>query len=233
MNPKNPSRKVMSMWDKIIPVLPEMKLALWQTFYMVTVSVILGVILGTLVGTLLYLTREGSLLKLPAFNLILNAFVNIFRSVPFLLLTIAIIPFTRLFVGTAIGTTAAIVPMTISCIPYFARLIESTFLEVNRGVIEAAESMGANRFQLVWKVLYSEARAGIANNITIVTVSFISYSTIVGIVGGGGIGDFAIRYGYNRYETEIMMITILIIIVIVQIVQSVGNLVVKKLDKRI
>lgn len=106
-------------------------------------------------------------------------------------------------------------------------------LEVNRGVIEAAESMGANRIQLIWKVLYSEARAGIANNITIVTVSFISYSTIVGIVGGGGIGDFAIRYGYNRYDTEIMMITILIIIVIVQAVQSLGNFIVRKLDKRI
>ncbi|GAA0302214.1 D-methionine transport system permease protein [Gracilibacillus halotolerans] len=223
----------MSMWDRISPILPEMQLALWQTFYMVAVSVTIGVILGTLVGTLLYITRPGSLLKMPATNAVLNVFVNIFRSIPFLLLTIAIIPFTRLIVGTAIGTTAAIVPMTISCIPYFARLIESTLLEVNRGVIEAAESMGANRFQLVWKILYSEARAGFANNITILTVSFISYSTIVGIVGGGGIGDFAIRYGYNRYDTEIMMITIVLIIVIVQVIQSVGNLIVKRLDKRI
>ncbi|WP_184248810.1 methionine ABC transporter permease [Gracilibacillus halotolerans] len=221
------------MWDRISPILPEMQLALWQTFYMVAVSVTIGVILGTLVGTLLYITRPGSLLKMPATNAVLNVFVNIFRSIPFLLLTIAIIPFTRLIVGTAIGTTAAIVPMTISCIPYFARLIESTLLEVNRGVIEAAESMGANRFQLVWKILYSEARAGFANNITILTVSFISYSTIVGIVGGGGIGDFAIRYGYNRYDTEIMMITIVLIIVIVQVIQSVGNLIVKRLDKRI
>ena len=221
------------MWDRISPILPEMQLALWQTFYMVAVSVTIGVILGTLVGTLLYITRPGSLLKMPATNAILNVFVNIFRSIPFLLLTIAIIPFTRLVVGTAIGTTAAIVPMTISCIPYFARLIESTLLEVNRGVIEAAESMGANRFQLVWKILYSEARAGFANNVTILTVSFISYSTIVGIVGGGGIGDFAIRYGYNRYDTEIMMITIVLIIVIVQVIQSVGNLIVKRLDKRI
>ena len=221
------------MFEKIIPVLPEMQLALWQTFYMVTVSIIIGVIIGTLVGTLLYLSRPGSLVKAPIFNAVLNGVVNIFRSVPFLLLTIAIIPFTRLIVGTSIGTTAAIVPMTISCIPYFARFVESTLLEVNRGVIEAAESMGANRLQLVWKVLYSEARAGIANNITILTVSFISYSTIVGIVGGGGIGDFAIRYGYNRYETEIMMFTIVLIIVIVQVVQSLGNLIVRKLDKRI
>lgn len=221
------------MWDRISAVLPEMQLALWQTFYMVVVSVTLGVLFGTFVGTLLYLTRQGSILKMPKINGILNVSVNIFRSIPFLLLTIAIIPFTRLIVGTAIGTTAAIVPMTISCIPYFARLIESTLLEVNRGVIEAAESMGANRIQLIWKVLYSEARAGIANNITIVTVSFISYSTIVGIVGGGGIGDFAIRYGYNRYDTEIMMITILLIIVIVQAVQSLGNFIVRKLDKRI
>ena len=135
-------------------------------------------------------------MKAPILNAVLNGVVNLFRSFPFLILTIAIIPLTRLIVGTSIGTTAAIVPMTISCIPYFARFVESTLLEVNRGVIEAAESMGANRFQIIWKVLYSEARAGLVNSITIITVSYISYSTIVGMVGGGGIGDFAIRYGF-------------------------------------
>ena len=201
------------MFETIVPVLPEIKIALGQTFYMVFTSVVLGVLLGAPVGTLLYLTREGSLVKAPLFNTILNAVVNLVRSFPFLILTIAIIPLTRLIVGTSIGTNAAIVPMTISCIPYFARFVESTLLEVNRGVIEAAESMGANRFQVIWKVLYSEARSGLVNAITIVTVSYISYSTIVGIVGGGGIGDFAIRYGFYRYETEIMIFTILIIVV--------------------
>ncbi|HWO98496.1 MAG TPA: methionine ABC transporter permease [Bacillus sp. (in: firmicutes)] len=221
------------MVEAITPVLPEIKLALWQTFYMVFTTVIVGVLLGTPVGTLLYLTRSGSLVKAPIFNTILNAFVNLIRSFPFLILTIAIIPLTRLIVGTSIGTTAAIVPMIISCIPYFARFVESTLLEVNRGVIEAAESMGANRFQVIWKVLYSEARAGLVNSITIITVSYFSYSTIVGMVGGGGIGDFAIRYGFYRYETEIMIFTILIIVVLVQIVQFTGNFFVRKLDKRL
>lgn len=220
------------MFETIIPILPEIKIALGQTFYMVFTSVVLGVLLGAPVGTLLYLTREGSLVDAPVFNAILNAVVNLVRSFPFLILTIAIIPLTRLIVGTSIGTTAAIVPMTISCIPYFARFVESTLLEVNRGVIEAAESMGANRFQVIWKVLYSEGRSGLVNSITIVTVSYISYSTIVGIVGGGGIGDFAIRYGFYRYETEIMIFTILIIVVLVQLVQFTGNFLVRKLDKR-
>ncbi|MGX9134884.1 methionine ABC transporter permease [Rummeliibacillus sp. JY-2-4R] len=221
------------MFETIIPVLPEIKVALGQTLYMVITSVFLGVLFGAPVGTLLYLTREGSLVGTPAFSTILNAVVNLVRSFPFLILTIAIIPLTRLIVGTSIGTTAAIVPMTISCIPYFARFVESSLLEVNRGVIEAAESMGANRFQVIWKVLYSEARAGLVNAITIVTVSYISYSTIVGIVGGGGIGDFAIRYGFYRYETEIMVFTILIIVVLVQLVQFTGNFLVRKLDKRL
>lgn len=221
------------MFEEIIPVLPEIKIALWQTIYMVFTSVALGVLLGTPVGTILYLTRQGSLVESKTINTILNAAVNLIRSFPFLILTIAIFPLTRLIVGTSIGTTAAIVPMTISCIPYFARFVESNLLEVNRGVIEAAESMGANRFQIVWKVLYTEARSGLVSSITIVTISYISYSTIVGIVGGGGIGDFAIRYGFYRYETEIMIFTILIIVIMVQIVQFTGNFLVRKLDKRI
>jgi D-methionine transport system permease protein len=221
------------MFEEIIPVLPEIKLALWQTFYMVFTTVILGVLLGTPVGTLLYLTRSGSIVQSPVLNTVLNAVVNLVRSFPFLILTIAIIPLTRLIVGTSIGTSAAIVPMVISCIPYFARFVESTLLEVNRGVIEAAESMGANRFQIIWKVLYSEARSGLVNSITIIAVSYFSYSTIVGMVGGGGIGDFAIRYGFYRYETEIMIFTICIIVFIVQMVQFTGNFFVKRLDKRL
>jgi D-methionine transport system permease protein len=121
----------------------------------------------------------------------------------------------------------------VSAIPYFGRFIEQTLLDVNRGVVEAAESMGANRLQIVWKVLYSEARSGIANSITIMTVSFISYSTVAGLVGGGGIGDFAIRYGYYRYETDVMFFTIFLIVLLVQALQFIGNVIVRKLDKRI
>jgi|SRR5690606_12816346 len=220
------------MLDKVIPVIPELKVAILQTFYMVSVTVILGVIFGTLVGTLLYLTRTGSISANKPMNTILNAIVNFIRSFPFLILAIAIVPLTRLIVGTSIGTTAAIVPLTISCIPYFARFVESALLEVNRGVIEAAQAMGATKFQIVHKVLFSEARSGLANAITIITISYFSYSTIVGIVGGGGIGDFAIRYGFYRFETTVLIVTIAIIILIVQLIQFTGNYIVKKLDKR-
>lgn len=221
------------MYEKIIAIWPEIQNALGETFYMLSITLILGVIFGGIVGTVLYLTREGSISHNKLLNALLNTVVNFIRSFPFLILAISIVPLTRLIVGTSIGTTAAIVPMTISCIPYFARFVEAALLEVNRGVIEAAEAMGATKFQIVHKVLFSEARAAIANSITIVAVSYFSYSTIVGIVGGGGIGDFAIRYGFHRFETDILIFTVFIIILIVQVIQFTGNYLVKRLDKRI
>ncbi|WP_173912914.1 methionine ABC transporter permease [Acinetobacter sp. Marseille-Q1618] len=220
------------MYEKVINIWPEIQTALGETFYMLSVTILLGIIFGGIVGTVLYLTRDGSISSNKLVNGVLNAVVNFIRSFPFLILAISIVPLTRLIVGTSIGTTAAIVPMTISCIPYFARFVEAALLEVNRGVIEAAEAMGATKFQIVHKVLFSEARAAIVNSITIVTVSYFSYSTIVGIVGGGGIGDFAIRYGFHRFETDILIFTVLIIIFIVQIIQFTGNYFVKRLDKR-
>lgn len=221
------------MLDSILPVLPEIQKALLETLYMVSVTVILGVIIGSIVGTLLYITREGSFAENKWINSILNSVVSFIRSFPFLILAITVVPLSRLIVGTSIGTSAAIVPLTISCIPYFARFLESALLEVNRGVIEAAQAMGATKFQIVTKVLFSEAQSNIVNAITIVTISYFSYSTIVGIVGGGGIGDFAIRYGFYRFETDILIFTVAIIIVIVQLVQFIGNFFVKILDKRI
>lgn len=221
------------MYEKIIAIWPEIQNALGETFYMLSITLILGVIFGGIVGTVLYLTREGSISHNKFLNALLNTVVNFIRSFPFLILAISIVPLTRLIVGTSIGTTAAIVPMTISCIPYFARFVEAALLEVNRGVIEAAEAMGATKFQIVHKVLFSEARAAIANSITIVAVSYFSYSTIIGIVGGGGIGDFAIRYGFHRFETDILIFTVFIIILIVQVIQFTGNYLVKRLDKRI
>jgi D-methionine transport system permease protein len=159
--------------------------------------------------------------------------VNLIRSFPFLILLIAMVPVTKFIVGSALGTLAATVPLIVNSIPYFARFVEQNLLEVNRGVVEAAESMGATRFQIIWKVLYTEARSGIAGSITILTVSFLAYSTVAGLVGGGGIGDFAIRYGYYRYQTEIMVVTIGLIIVVVQLLQFGGNALVRRLDKRI
>lgn len=221
------------MLSSIIPILPEIKKALFETLYMVSITVFLGVLLGLFVGTLLYISREGSFAENKWVNSILNSLVSFIRSFPFLILAIAVVPISRFIVGSSIGTSAAIVPLTISCVPYFARFVESALLEVNRGVIEAAQSMGATRYQIVTKVLFSEARSNIVNAITIVTISYFSYSTIVGIVGGGGIGDFAIRYGFYRFETEILIFTVAIIIVIVQALQIIGNYFVRILDKRI
>ncbi|EPF73938.1 methionine ABC transporter permease [Acinetobacter rudis] len=221
------------MLSSIIPILPEIKKALFETLYMVSITVFLGVLLGLFVGTLLYISREGSFAENKWVNSILNSVVSFIRSFPFLILAIAVVPISRFIVGSSIGTSAAIVPLTISCVPYFARFVESALLEVNRGVIEAAQSMGATRYQIVTKVLFSEARSNIVNAITIVTISYFSYSTIVGIVGGGGIGDFAIRYGFYRFETEILIFTVAIIIVIVQALQIIGNYFVRILDKRI
>jgi len=222
-----------NMLSSIIPILPEIKKALFETLYMVSITVFLGVLLGLFVGTLLYISREGSFAENKWVNSILNSVVSFIRSFPFLILAIAVVPISRFIVGSSIGTSAAIVPLTISCVPYFARFVESALLEVNRGVIEAAQSMGATRYQIVTKVLFSEARSNIVNAITIVTISYFSYSTIVGIVGGGGIGDFAIRYGFYRFETEILIFTVAIIIVIVQALQIIGNYFVRILDKRI
>jgi len=221
------------MIENIHNAWPEIVTALGQTFYMLVLTIPLAVFFGTPLGTLLYLTRPGSLVKAPRFYLLLNGTVNLVRSFPFLILMIAMIPLTRLIVGSALGTTAATVPMIVNSVPYFARFIEQTLLDVNRGVIEAAESMGASRLQVIWKVLYSEARSGIANSITILTVSFLSYSTVAGLIGGGGIGDFAIRYGYYRYQTDVMVFTILLIVVAVQVLQFAGNILVRKLDKRL
>ncbi len=221
------------MIANVIHVWPEIVQALGQTFYMLAVTIPLAVLFGTPLGTLLYLTRPGSFASSPRLYLVLNGAVNLVRSFPFLILMIAMIPVTRLIVGTALGTTAATVPMIVNSVPYFARFVEQTLLDVNRGVVEAAESMGASRAEIIWKVLYAEARSGIANSITIMTVSFLSYSTVAGLVGGGGIGDFAIRYGYYRYQTDVMFFTIFLIVAFVQVFQFSGNLIVRKLDKRI
>jgi len=221
------------MSDNIVAAWPDIVQALGQTFYMLGITIPMAVILGTPLGTVLFLTRPGSFIKAPRTYILLNGIVNLVRSFPFLILMIAMLPVTRFLVGTALGTTAATVPMVINSVPYFARFIEQTLLDVNRGVVEAAQSMGASRGQIIWKVLYSEARSGIASSVTILTVSFLSYSTVAGLVGGGGIGDFAIRYGYYRYETDVMIFTIILIVAFVQVLQFTGNLVVRRLDKRI
>lgn len=203
-----------------------------QTFLMVGISVAAAVLIGLPLGTLLYLCRKGNLLENRVVFSNLNLAVNIIRSFPFLLLVVFLIPFTRLLVGSALGTLAAAVPLSIVAIAYYSRLVEQSLLEVPRGVIESAISMGASIWQIVFKFLYVEARSGLVLGLTTSTISFISYSTIMGIVGGGGVGDFAIRYGYQRFETELMMYVIVIMIILVQIIQFSGTTIAKILDKR-
>ena len=218
--------------DKIIAYQSEIWVSIGQTFIMVGVSILAAIIVGLPLGTYLYLSRRGNLYENKWLFLILDTLVNIIRSFPFLLLVVFIIPFTRFVVGTAIGTMAATVPLAIISIAYYARLVEQSLLDVPKGITEAAISMGASKTQVIFKFLYREARSGLVFGLTTATISFISYSTVMGIVGGGGVGDFAIRYGYQRYESELMLFTIIMMVIFVQAIQITGTKISKKLDKR-
>lgn len=216
-------------------VLIQYEAEIWQaiaeTFIMVGVSLLFAIVLGLPLGTILFLTRKGQLLENRFVFSICNLFVNIVRSFPFLLFVVFLIPFTRWIIGTAIGTAAATVPLAIMAIAYYSRLVEQALLEVPKGVIEAAISMGASIPQTVFKFLLVEARSGLVLGLTTSAISFISYSTIVGVVGGGGIGDFAIRYGYQQFKTELMTYMIIIMIILVQLIQFVGSTISRVIDK--
>lgn len=221
------------MFDRILEVLPEIGVAMGQTLTMLLVAIPLAVLLGTPLGVLLYTIGPHGLKHKPKLHRVLDGLVNLLRSFPFLILLIAIIPVTRFIVGTTIGTAAVIVPLSINAIPYFARFVEQNLSQLGGGVVEAARSMGASRSQIVRDVLIVEAKPGIVSSITIMTVSFISYSAMAGLVGGGGIGDFAIRYGYYRYETPLMITAIVLMILLVTIVQLGGSYIARRLDKRL
>lgn len=206
--------------------------ATWQTLYMVAIAGAVGFALGIPLGVILHTTKKEGLLENLPLNRALGAVVNIGRSVPFLVLMVAIIPVTKLIVGTFIGTTAAIVPLTIGAIPFVARLIESALLEVPAGLVEAAQSMGATPLQIIRKVLLPEALPTILNSVTITLVTLVSYSAMAGTVGGGGLGDVAIRYGFHRYDITIMAVTVVMLIVLVQIIQSIGDALVRRVNHR-
>ncbi len=221
------------MLERILEVLPEIATAMGQTLTMLLVAIPLAVLLGTPLGVTLYTIGPNGLKHKPKLHRTLDGLVNLIRSFPFLILLIAIIPVTRFIVGTTIGTAAVIVPLTINAIPYFARFVEQNLSQLGGGVVEAARSMGASRSQIVRDVLIVEAKPGLVSSITIMTVSFISYSAMAGLVGGGGIGDFAIRYGYYRYETPLMITAIVLMILLVTIVQLSGSYLARRLDKRL
>lgn len=205
--------------------------AFWETMYMVFLSTLLATVIGLPLGVILTVTRKNHILPNAAVNSVLGAVVNAARSTPFIILMVAIIPLTRLIVGSSIGTTAAIVPLTISAAPFIARVIESSLLEIDAGVIEAAQAMGASPMQIISKVLLPEAMHSIVLGITLAIISLIGYSAMAGALGGGGLGDLAIRYGYQRFRLDIMIITVVILIVMVQAMQSFGDYVSKKLNK--
>lgn len=213
-------------------LVPLLRNGLGETAYMVAVSTVLSAVGGLLIGVLLVLTDRDGLLPLRPVNALVGFVVNIGRSLPFIILLVAIIPLTRAVVGTSIGTTAAIVPLTVSAIPFYARIAEAAIREVDRNVIAAARAMGASRPQIVVKVLLREARPALAAGLTITVVALIGYSAMAGVVGGGGLGDLALRYGYLRFEDDIMIATVVLLIAFVQFVQMAGDFIVRRLTHR-
>lgn len=202
--------------------------ATFETIYMVVVSALVATLVGLPLGVLLYVTRKGNILEKFSVHQTLAMIVNMTRSIPFVILMIAVIPFTRLMVGTSIGTNAAIVPLALCAMPFIARVVENALLEVNIGLIEAATAMGATALQIIYKVLIPESLPGIINGLTLTVITLIGYSAMAGAVGGGGLGDLAIRYGYQRFDLGVMLITIAIMIILVQLVQWLGDFVAKK-----
>jgi D-methionine transport system permease protein len=206
--------------------------SLWETIVMVGISGLVGALIGVPLGVFLRLTDQGGVLQNLAMNRIVGGIVNAVRSTPFIILLVAIIPFTRLITGSSIGTAAAIVPLTIAAAPFVARLVETALREVDNGLIEAAQAMGATTGQIVWKVLLPEAMPGIVAGLTISLVSLTGFSAMAGAVGGGGLGDLGIRYGYQRFLPEVMLAVVIVLILFVQLLQSGGDWLVRRLSHK-
>ena len=217
------------MSNDMIPLLTK---ALGETVYMVAVSMAIASALGIPLGVLLYATDKGQILEAPVLNKVIGTIVNAIRSIPFIILMVAIIPLTRLLVGSAIGTTAAMVPLVIASVPFIGRQVETSLKEVPYGLIEAALAMGATPLQIISRVLLPESMPSIVAQLTTVVISLVGESAMAGAIGGGGLGDLAIRYGYQRFRPEVMIATVIILIVLVQAVQFVGNTIARHLDKK-
>ena len=203
-----------------------------ETLYMTVVSTLFGYVFGLPMGVLLCISDKDGLKPHPVLYKILDFIANIVRSVPFLILLILLIPFTRFLLGKSYGSTATIVPLTVAAIPFIARMVESSLKEVDNGVVEAARAMGAGTMRIILRVLLVEARTSLITGATIAIGTILGYSAMAGAVGGGGLGDIAVHYGYYRYQTDIMIVTVILLIVIVQIFQSVGMLIANRLDRR-
>ena len=218
------------MWDNATTMM--VVEGIFVTLYMTLATTFMGYVLGLPMGIALVITTPKGLRPNKIIYKVLDVVVNVVRSFPFLILLIVIQPLTRIIVGKSYGPTATIVPLTLSAAPFIARMVESSLLEVDHGVIEAAQSMGANLWTIIWKVMIGEAKTSLIVNVTIALGTILGYSAMAGIVGGGGLGDIAIRYGYYRYDSSIMWVTVVLLIVLVQLMQYVGMKLSKKLDKR-
>ena len=206
--------------------------SLWETLYMVIVSTAVSYLIGLPLGLLLVVTDKDGIRPMPLVNTVLGVIVNILRSLPFVILMVALIPLTRLIVGKAIGPAAACVPLIIAAAPFVARLVESSLSEIDNGVIEAAKCMGATNWQIITRVMIPEAVPSLIRGLSITTITLIGYSAMAGAVGGGGLGDVALRYGYHRYQADVMMITIVLLVIIVCIIQIVFDHLASRVDKR-
>ena len=203
-----------------------------QTLYMVGIALLIGTVIGTLLALVLVLCRKGGLVENKVLHSIVSLYINVVRSVPFIILLVTIMPLTRAILGTTIGSTAALVPLVVYISPYLARLIENSLLEVSPGILEAAQAMGASPWQIVTKVLLKESVPSLVTGAAIALTTILGYSAMAGAVGGGGLGDLAIKYGYHRYQTDVLLLTLVILVLLVQVIQALGNAVAKRIDHR-
>jgi D-methionine transport system permease protein len=212
----------------------EMLVAIWETFYITVLATAFALVLGIPLGVLLVVGDKDGVLPLPRWLMqLLNVLINLLRSIPFLILMIMVFPLSRLIVGTAVGTNATIVPLVVAAFPFVARLVETCLRDVDPGVIEAAQSMGATPFQIIWKVMLPESLPGLISNITTALTTILGYSAMSGAIGGGGLGKIAISYGYYRYQFNIMLVAVILLILMVQVFQSVGTHLTVRCDKRL
>ena len=218
----------------LISALPGMPTALWETFYVTVLSTALSLLIGLPLGILLVTGEKNGVLPLPAWLMhVLNAVINLLRSIPFLILMIMVLPLSRAIIGTAVGTTATIVPLVAAAFPFVARLVESSLRELDSNIIEAAQSMGATPSQIIWKVMIPESIPSLIQNVTIALTTILGYSAMSGIIGGGGLGKIAIDYGYYRYKYLVMFVAVITLILLVQLFQSIGTYLAKRSDKRL
>lgn len=215
------------------PIISMLVISSVETLYMVLFSTLFSLILGFPLGVLLLVTKPGNIYEMKKFNAILEVVINALRSFPFIILMILLFPLSRFVVGTTIGSTAAIVPLSIGAAPFVARIVEGALLEVDPGLVEASQSMGANNKTIIFKVMLPECYPTLIHGITVTIISLIGYSAMAGTIGAGGLGDLAIRFGYLRFKLDIMVYSIIIIIILVQIIQSVGNFIVHRRQKKL